>query len=169
MAKNYQRKSAKQLAVASWIGEVAARTPKPLVEWVFGGYLQSVDGRGHFKGTKGRIDAFADCATISKISKDSLSSETIASIQIWENIPLAAHSPDGRTARTTFIRHALIDRTLVIHQTDGLQDGPREAAEARTWIFGSLAKYESLTQTCYYRSFDNSRRAIQSRPAYPAP
>ena len=114
----------------------------------------------HSRCTKGRIDAFANCATISKISKDTLSSKTIASIQIWKNIPQEAHSPDWRTARTNFIRHVLIDRTLVIHQTDGLKTvGPGEVAEARAWIFGSLAKYEYLTQACHYRSF-----AIQDGP-----
>ena len=142
IAKNDQRKFAKQLdGTFSTIATeqfVLIRLFLAVVSWILSAKLQqehvspSLSGFRRIPAVCGgscafqkyqRENAFTDCATISQISKDSLSSETTASIRIWENIPLAAHSPDWRTARTSFIRHVLIDRTLVVHQTDGLQDG----------------------------------------------
>ena len=109
------------------------------------------------KSTKREIAALSDPRTSGNIPRESLSPETIAVIQRWKNIPLIPNSPEWRTARIQLMRDLLVDGTLIKYQSQGLQVDPQEVAQARVWIFerpdGFLAKYESLSQPWYYKSF----------------
>ncbi|KAL8976655.1 MAG: hypothetical protein Q9205_007381 [Flavoplaca limonia] len=109
------------------------------------------------KGTKREIAALSDQRTSGTIKRNSLSPETIAVLETWENIPLVPSSPEWRTARIRLMRDLLVDGTLIKYQSQGLQVDPQEVAQARVWIFekpnGFLAKYESLSQPWYYKSF----------------
>ncbi|KAL8840779.1 MAG: hypothetical protein Q9176_003625 [Flavoplaca citrina] len=109
------------------------------------------------KGTKREIAVLPNPGGSSTINRNSLSPETVIVIETWENIPLIPNSPELRTARIRLMRDLLVDGTLIKYQSQGLQVDPQEVAQARVWIFekpnGFLAKYESLSQPWYYKSF----------------
>ncbi|KAL8652462.1 MAG: hypothetical protein Q9226_004263 [Calogaya cf. arnoldii] len=85
-----------------------------------------------------------------KPRRDSLSPETIAIIQTWENIPLVPNTSPWRAARIRLMCNLLLEGTLIEYQNQGLQATANEIGSARKWIFerpdGSLARYEALIQ-----------------------
>ena len=83
------------------------------------------------KSTKREIAALSDPRISGNIPRESLSPETIAVIQTWENIPLIPNSPEWKTARIRLMRDLLVDGTLIKHQSQGLQVDPQEVARAR--------------------------------------
>ncbi|KAL9032297.1 MAG: hypothetical protein Q9180_006585 [Flavoplaca navasiana] len=126
-----QKKLAKQITEGSWTGflqEDAAATRKGFLAWASENFLQSVAGRMLSNSTKREIAALSNPGASSTINRNSLLPETIAVIQTWQNIPLIPNSPQWRAARIRLVRDLL--------RPDGF-----------------LAKYESLSQPWYYKSF----------------
>lgn len=118
------------LAVGSWsnfLREDAATTRKAFAIWASENYLQPAQGRMLSKNTRSELGALANSGTISTISRDSLSPETVTIIQNWENIPLVPNSPDWRTAGTRLIRDLVIDGT---HQVADPRTSSRSSGDS---------------------------------------